>query len=313
MSTINNRNNWIFGRAKEVIDNKELLKQNLITSMLNVTTRMFKYDGLPETITSKDLETQLQVGGFSIWKDVDDKLYSLIGTLGGQPNSYYLPTLAIVANPALKYNASLEIDKQCVVMRNDNYYQGLMPVICKYADLITEAELSLKYCLYNARIPAIMQADNDNTKQSAENFFKKIINGEEYGIVGSKQLFDGLKSFEFTRAPFVKDIIESIQYLKGSFYNEIGLQSQFNMKREAINEAEATLNDDILMPTIDTMYDNRVKALEKINAMFGTNITVDFDSSWKTNKVEKEISIKQAELEAEKKPEPEKGEENENI
>ena len=294
MSTINNRNNWIFGRAKEVINNKELLKQNLITSMLNVTTRMFKYDGLPETITSKDLETQLQVGGFSIWKDVDDKLYSLIGTLGGQPNPYYLPTLAIVANPALKYNASLEIDKQCVVMRNDNYYQGLMPVICKYADLITEAELSLKYCLYNARIPAIMQADNDNTKQSAENFFKKIINGEEYGIVGSKQLFDGLKSFEFTRAPFVKDIIESIQYLKGSFYNEIGLQSQFNMKREAINEAEATLNDDILMPTIDTMYDNRVKALEKINAMFGTNITVDFDSSWKTNKVEKEISIKQA-------------------
>ena len=313
MSTVNNRNNWIFNRAKEVIDNKELLKQNLITSMLNVTTRMFKYDGLPETITSKDLETQLQVGGFSIWKDVDDKLYSLIGTLGGQPNPYYLPTLAIVANPALKYNASLEIDKQCVVMRNDNYYQGLMPVICKYADLITEAELSLKYCLYNARIPAIMQADNDNTKQSAENFFKKIINGEEYGIVGSKQLFDGLKSFEFTRAPFVKDIIESIQYLKGSFYNEIGLQSQFNMKREAINEAEATLNDDILMPTIDTMYDNRVKALEKINAMFGTNITVDFDSSWKTNKVEKEISIKQAELEAEQNPEPEKGEENEDI
>ena len=313
MSTVNNRNNWIFGRAKEVIDNKELLKQNLITSMLNVTTRMFKYDGLPETITSKDLETQLQVGGFSIWKDVDDKLYSLIGTLGGQPNPYYLPTLAIVANPALKYNASLEIDKQCVVMRNDNYYQGLMPVICKYADLITEAELSLKYCLYNARIPAIMQADNDNTKQSAENFFKKIIHGEEYGIVGSKQLFDGLKSFEFTRAPFVKDIIESIQYLKGSFYNEIGLQSQFNMKREAINEAEATLNDDILMPTIDTMYDNRVKALEKINAMFGTNIKVDFDSSWKTNKVEKEISIKQAELETEQNPEPEKGEENENI
>lgn len=313
MSTVNNRNNWIFNRAKEVIGNKELLKQNLITSMLNVTTRMFKYDGLPETITSKDLETQLQVGGFSIWKDVEDKLYSLIGTLGGQPNPYYLPTLAIVANPALKYNASLEIDKQCVVMRNDNYYQGLMPVICKYADLITEAELSLKYCLYNARIPAIMQADNDNTKQSAENFFKKIINGEEYGIVGSKQLFDGLKSFEFTRAPFVKDIIESIQYLKGSFYNEIGLQSQFNMKREAINEAEATLNDDILMPTIDTMYDNRVKALEKINAMFGTNITVDFDSSWKTNKVEKEISIKQAELEAEQNPEPEKGEENEDI
>lgn len=308
MTTLNNRNNWIFGRAKEVINNKELLKQNLITSMLNVTTRMFKYEGLPETITAKDLETQLQVGGFSIWKDVDNKLYSFIGTLGGEPNPYYLPTLAIIANPALKYNASLEIDKQCVVMRNDNYYQGLMPVICKYAELITEAELSLKYCLYNARIPAIMQADNDNTKQSAEKFFEKILNGEQYGVVGSKQLFDGLKSFEFTRAPFVKDIIESIQYLKGSFYNEIGLQSQFNMKREAINEAEATLNDDILMPTIDTMYDNRVKALEKINEMFGTNITVDFDSSWKTNKVEKEIAIEQAE---EKEVEPETEKENE--
>lgn len=291
METCNSRNEWIFGNIKNALEDKEYMLRNVILQMLNKTTRIFKYTNLPETIQTKDLETLLQVGGYSIWKEVDNKLYVFRGGLGGEPNPYYLPTLAIIANPALRYNASLKIDEECVVMLNDNFYQGLMPLFSKYGNMLIEAELSLKYAILNARVPALIQADNDSTYQSAVEFFKKVTEGKEYGVISSKEFFDGIRSHDFYKQAYIKDLIESIQYIKGSWYNEIGLNAAFNMKREAINEAEATLNEDILYPTIDTMLECRKNALEKVNAMFGTNITVELDSVWMQNRKHEELVL----------------------
>lgn len=304
------RNDWIFGRLKPIINDKDEMFRSTCTQMLNKTTRIFKYNGLPDTIAVKDLETQLQLNGFAIFKEVQGDLYSFIGGLGGKPNPYYLPTLAIIANPALNYSADLEIDKECVVMLNDHYYQGLTPLFNKYGGLLAEAEMSLKYAIINARVPALIQADNDNTHASAVEFFKKIVEGDGYGIISSKEFFDGIRSADFYKQAYIKDLIESIQYIKGSWYNEIGLNAAFNMKREAINEAEATLNEDILYPTIDTMLECRKIGLEKVNAMYGTNISVELDSIWEQNRKHEDLVLEaeEAEIEAIKND----GEENEN-
>lgn len=290
------RSSWIFGAITNPTEDRDYLVKHIIIQMLNKTTRMFKYNNLPSTIREKDLEIQLQVGGFAIWKKVNGELYTFIGGLGGKPNPYYLPTIAIIANPALEYNASLSIDEECVVMLNDHFYEGLMPLNNKYGNLLADAEISLKYAIINARVPALVQADNDATYKSATEFFNKIRKGEDYGIIASKEFFDGIRSHDFYKQTYIKDLIESIQYIKGSWYNELGLQSSFNMKREAINEAESTMNEDILYPTVDTMLECRRFALEKINKMFGTNISVELDSSWMDNKKEEELSIKAKEI-----------------
>ena len=299
MSEVNNRNKWIFGEIRNPLQDKDYLLRNEILKMLNKSTKIFKYNNLPETILEKDLETQLQVNGFAIWKEVKGNLYTFTGGLGGEPNPYYLPTKAIIANPALKYNASLDIGTECVVMLNDHYYQGLMPLFNKYGSLLVEAEISLKYAIINARVPALIQADNDATYESAEKFFDKIEKGEEYGIVSSKEFFDGIRSHDFYKEAYIKDLIESIQYIKGSWYNEIGLNAAFNMKREAINEAEATLNEDILYPTIDTMLECRQLYLKKVNEMFGTNITVELNSVWLQNRKHEELVLEKEEAEIE--------------
>lgn len=296
---VNARNDWIFGCIRNPLADKNLMVQQNVLQMLNKTTKLFKYGNLPKTITVKDLETQLQVNGFAIFKTVNGELYSFTGGLGGEPNPYYLPTKAIIANPALRYNASLTIDEECVVMLNDHYYQGLMPLFSKYANLLAEAELSLKFAIINARVPALVQADNDNTAESAKDFFDKIEKGEKYGVIASNDFFEGIKTQDFYKQTYIKDLIESIQYIKGSWYNEIGLNAAFNMKREAINEAEATLNEDILYPTIDTMLECRKLAVEKINAMFGTEITVDLDSVWKQNRVQEKLALEQKKADVE--------------
>lgn len=297
MENPTNRNEWIFGAIDGCANNKALMIKHEVIKMLNRTTSMFEYKNLPETIRPKDLETQLQVNGFAIWKQVDGKLYTFTGGLGGEPNPYYLPTKAIVANPALRYNAELTIDKDCVVMLNDHYYQGFMPTFTKYATLLVEGEISLKFALWQNRIPALIQADNESTLASAQDYIKNIVDGDKYGVISSKEFFDGIRTEDFTKTSNVTDIIESIQYIKGSWFNEVGLNAAFNMKREAINEAEATLNEDILKPTLDTLLEMRRVGLEKVNAMYGTNISVDFGGVWETNEILDDLTVEEKEKE----------------
>lgn len=299
MNTISSRNNWIFEKCDNILKNKDAIRRQIIMQMLNKTIKMFEYENLPDTIEAKDLEIQLMCNGYTTWAKVEDKLYTFFGGLGGEPNPYYLPTLSIIANPALKYNASLKINEECVVMLNDYLYQGLMPLFNKYGSLLTEAEISLKFAIINARVPALVEADNDNTHKSATNFFAKVEDGEEYGVIATKEFFDGIRSHDFYKENYIKEIIESIQYIKGSWYNEIGLNAAFNMKREAINEAEATLNEDILYPTVDDMLECRQKGLDRVNKMFGTNIKVRLSSIWEHNRKQDKLILQKEKAEVE--------------
>lgn len=294
---VTSRNEWIFGCVRNPLEDKQYMLRSYILQMLNKTTRIFKYNNLPETIPQKDLEILLQVNGSATITEVDGNLYAFRGGLGGIPNAYYLPTLSVVANPYLKFNKNLEIGKDCEVVLNDNFYQGLMPLLSKYGHLLVEAEVSLKQAIINARVPALIQADNDATYASAVEFFKKVVEGKEYGIISSKEFFDGIRSHDFYKQAYIKDLIESIQYIKGSAFNEIGLNAAFNMKREAINEAEATLNEDILYPTIDTMLECRRLGMERVNSMYNTNISVELDSVWLQNRKHEDLVLDMAEAE----------------
>ena len=93
-------------------------------------------------------------------------------------------------------------------------------------------------------------------------------------------------------------MIEYHQYLKAGLYNDIGLNSNYNMKREAIMSNETKLNDDALHPLIDTMLACRKEAAEEINRLFGTEITVEFNSAWEDNEKENEAVMQQIEAAA---------------
>ena len=82
------------------------------------------------------------------------------------------------------------------------------------------------------------------------------------------------------------NLIESMQYYKASFFNELGLNANYNMKRESINSGESQLNNDALLPLIDDMLNNRKRCAEEVNKRFGTHITVGFASSWEDNQIE---------------------------
>lgn len=286
-------------RSQDLFDFKDK-KNNIINQslyMLSRTQKMFEWSGLPETIPEKYLETYLQVNGFCCIAvgDESGSLYAFFGGLGGEPDAYYNPTICTVANPFLNLSKNFKIDEDCIIIRNDPFYQGLMPLINKYASMLAENELSLNMASINTRIQQIIAAGDDRAKESAEVFLKKLVEGDI--AVMSENAFldsDSLKTMPYSTTAssgVIGDLIEYEQYLKASLYNELGLNANYNMKREALNSAESSINDDILFPLVDQMLKSRQEGADKVNEMFGTDISVKLSSSWKDNKEEEEAEI----------------------
>ena len=247
----------------------------------------------PKTIPQEQLELLLQRNGYSIITKVNGELYAFYGGLGGEPNEYYLPTIATVANPALKFSKSMVIDKECIVIKNDVMFMGLMPLIQSTSYLLAQADISFKYALINGRMKAIVTAPNDEVKASLDEMFRQIEKGSSLKVVVDDDLMNELKVSPYGSNDNGIDIIELKQYIIGSFYQKLGIQSNFNMKREALNSAESALNDDILYPLIDEMLEERQKGIEKINELYGTNISVELSSVWKQLRDQEEQAVKE--------------------
>lgn len=279
----------MFGKPCEYpFTDKGIAVANHTMYMLARTQSMFKWSGLPDTIPQRDLELLLQCRGFAGFYKVKGELYAFYGGLGGEPNPYYMPTILTIANPALNISVNAVIDKDCIVIPNDSMYMGLLPMFNRYGTAMTEAEITAIMALINTRVAALVASDNDNTTKSAEKMFEDLKNGK-LSIIANRQFFEGIRTQPYSatgNTNVLTNIIEMMQYIKASWYNEIGLNANYNMKRESINAGESQLNNDALLPLIDDMLKHRQEGAKKVNDMFGTNINVSLASSWQDNQQE---------------------------
>lgn len=269
-----------FGLTLYDFNDKERCQRNYVTYMLNRMQRLFEYQGLPDTIPQRMLEMMLQINGFACFAKHSGKLYAFWGGLGGEPDEYYRPTKCVVSNPALKFSDTFEIGKDCVIVRNDSFLYGLIPLFSRYATAMVENDISFRMASINTRIEALLSAPDDATKKAAEKYLEDVEKGK-LGVIAENAFLDGIKAQEVGRTMRTfTDLIEYQQYLKASWFNEIGLNANYNMKREKLSTTESQMNNDALLPLVEDMLENRRKCLEEVNAMFGTDISVEFASSW---------------------------------
>lgn len=251
--------------------------------MLAKTLSMFEYQGLPETIPQRELERLLQTNGYAfITKAPDGEIYAFAGSLGGtERDPYGQPTQITIANVALNFNKTLDLNKDGVLLRNDDLRIGVMPVFEKCNTLLVENDVNMVMWGFNSRIQKLITAPDDKSKESADMYMKKIIDGD-LSIIGDNAMFDGVKM----QAPAassgagVQQMIEYQQYIKSEMFNEVGLSSNFNMKRERLISSEVDQAEDSLFPLVYNMMENRISGIAALNETFGLNITVDFGSVW---------------------------------
>lgn len=280
---------------------KKTIADNIGNSLLNKMQSAFKWNGLPDTIPQKWLEMQLLVNGFSfVTRANDGNLYAFFGGLGGEPDVYYQPTICVVANPALNFNKECKIGEEGALISNDTLRRGLIPTIGKYAGLLAENTITIRIADIAARVTSILSAGDESTAESAREYLRLLEKGE-LGIIEESPFLEDLKVNPATSSgqTRITDLIEMEQYLKASLYNEIGLQANYNMKREAVNSSEAQLGDDVLQPLIDNMLAERQAGAKEINRLYGTEISVEFAGAWKDNEDERNAELEALENEAE--------------
>lgn len=291
------------GNFERYVKDKKQSANAYYRYFLNRLISMFEYKNLPDTIPHEIFDRYLFNNGISLITEVKGKLYCFFGNAGGPQDVYYRPCQFIVSNPHIigdngeQFSANItifendrypELGKPTgVLMRNDSDWMGLFPMLARYSFLMAENTLTLRTADVMLRITSLLTAPSDKERAAALEYLKSIENGN-LGVIGESPFFDGVKlqSPPSNNGSYLTQFIEYQQYLKGSFYNEIGLSANYNMKREAIGKGESTLDEDALLPLCDNMLLCRKEDLKKVNEMFGTDIEVSFSSAWLENLIE---------------------------
>ena len=263
--------------------------------LTNKVLNLFVWEGLPETIDVRALNLALILNGKVCWTKFGDKLYALTGNLGGEPNVYYEPTTFIIANPVLgskqvkvrRKDGSSSIEgldgilmgNSDVDLESTRSRGGLFGLIYQTAGLLADNISSLNISQINGRISQIWTADNEALARTTELILKEVYEGKPYKIV-SQDLIDkvgALPTAEGSQSNTLLNLIEAHQYILANFFNELGIAAQWNGKRERVNTAETELMSGCYDINIWNMLENRRIAVEQINELFGTNISVELN------------------------------------
>ena len=235
-------------------------------------------------------------------------VYIFFGGIGGERDIYYRPKLFTVANPRVKNSIQAEIiypgdevksTNQCVVMPCDRNYMGLVPLFSRYASQLTENDISIRSAQINFRAFLGISASTDRDKESARKFLDAIEAGK-LALIGENAFLDGMNvaNFGVQSSNTIIQLIELQQYLKASWFNELGLNVNFNMKREYMSEEEIAVNTDILLPLVDDMLRCRQEFAELVNQKFGLNISVEKSSAWANKEREETAALAEQEADA---------------
>lgn len=274
--------------------------------MFDRTNRMFRYTGLPDTIPEYMLEYMLQIYGSVAIIEHNGDLYALRSEFGGPPDPYFRPTQAVISNPALDVSGIYKItnnlppfdrkawDKypECVRFMNDTQLMGLLPLFSRYAAQMTENDVSIRCAQINLRQQTVIGANTGPEIESAKKYMDDLEAGK-LSAIATRPFLEGVSvtNAAVGNSNSIMQLIELQQYLKASWYNEIGLNSNFNMKSQYISSDEINSSADIMLPLIDNMYECRKQAVEKINSVFGVSISVEKDSAWEKKQMQSDLSV----------------------
>ena len=181
----------LYNRYQTEVKNKDSALFTFMQRVLCMTSKMFEYTGTPETMPPVELEKILQTSGNVGMAEVNGELYALQGTRGGECDAYYHGKDYVVANPWLNLNKTFKINTDIVVINNTPFADSLLPIIGKYGVLYTDATITLNLASILTRITMLISASDDKTKQSAESFLQKILNGD-FSVIGENAFFKGV-------------------------------------------------------------------------------------------------------------------------
>lgn len=242
--------------------------------LLELAINMFEWKGLPTSVDERFLELTLVSDGYAVYFD-DEVLGNLClqCMIGGNLDVYRIP-IERTAYATNGYQARLTAEDSVIIFNNYTHTNCLLDIEL-YARRLYEIERTIDVNVIAQKTPLIIRAD-ENQRLTLKNLYMQY-DGNEPFIFGDKQLdMDGIKVLK-TDAPYTAD---KLNILKRQIWNEaltyLGIENSNTEKKERLVSDEVTTNLGAVEAQRFCRLNARRQAADKINAMFGTNITVDY-------------------------------------
>ncbi len=257
--------------------------------ILRLLYRVILFENVPETVSETFMKLILYTQGKvcflrgDLIGENDTQLLSLNCTRADTPDVYYIPRKVLVVNPRLKKSYNITPGEKCEVVylsEADKYNLseingGLYSLIERTAVMLADNDISINTAQKNTRLVNLVGADTQNTVDSIRAAICSMYEGDPTIVVKSS-LIDKLQGVPIIQNQTNHNLIELIevqQYILSHFYEQIGICTHDQMKRERLITAEINDNLDLAFLNVDDILISLQEGLQRVNDMFDTNIT----------------------------------------
>ena len=252
--------------------------------LLNLVMDMFEYENLPEGLERREIELNLiTTGHAAIVAKKDGSLFCPLSNIWGY-DQYYQPVYCTFANPVVITAKTFNIGKDCAVIYNNSLKDsifyiksdgGLNSFISRYARQLADIESTINTYMVNSRLVSIPVTNDNAVKESLLLFFKNLVLGKR-SIVSDSTIVEKFRNIDINRSNVkdgIQDWLIARDKILEQFYRDLGVRMN-QQKKAQVNTEEVESNDQLLLISSDDMLREREEGVERVNALFGTDIRV---------------------------------------
>lgn len=258
----------------------------------------FQWDNVPDTVDPRFIELALYNKGMAVY--FNDEVIGnlcLYSIQNGMRNVYGVPKRRRAYSPYNHYQVELD-DTNSVIIYNNMLRKPSFELVQMYAERLWSLDRAIDVNVNACKTPILITC-NEKEKLSLLNMYKEY-EGNAPVIFGDSSLnSDSIKAIR-TDAPYLSD---KIFQLKTQIWNEaltrLGIANVNTQKKERLVQDEVGVTTSSAVASRLSRLKAREQAVEQINKMFGTDISVKFnekldftvedDEDDKTDKSESEV------------------------
>lgn len=242
--------------------------------LLELAINMYEWKNLPDTVDERFLELTLFSDGMAVYfRDEILGDLCLQTMIGGNLDVYRIP-MERTAYAANGYQVRLDPTNSVIIFNNYTHTNSMLDIEM-YAHRLYNIERTIDVNV-NAQKTPVMVIGSEAQRLTLKNLMMQY-DGNEPFIYGDDKLNVNALNVLRLDAPYVADKLNT---LKRQIWNEaltyLGIENSNTEKKERLVTDEITSNLGGVEAQRFCRLNARRKAADQINAMFGTNITVDF-------------------------------------
>ena len=197
-------------------------------------------------------------------------------------NVMYQPTNAIIANPLLRGVLEPRIGIECELFKLQPDFGGIMDLVNSTAEDLALCSEAVSMNVINSKLSYVFAAGNKAAAQSFKHLYDEIAEGNP-AVVLDNRLFT--KDGKPTWLPFSQDLksnfiapdlVDTMHEIEARFDQQIGIPSANRDKKERLTTDEVNVNNVDTYSKCALWLESLQESAERVNAMFGTQISVDW-------------------------------------